>query len=410
LTARGAAFPRVLFLTESFLPVLGGGERHIDGLSRGLAASGLRVTIVTRRGEAAWPADEVRDGVRVVRVPPTGPGRTGKYAMVPHALLALRRLRSTYDVIVVRGTRVLGLPGLLAARALGAAIVLQAEVNGEMSGEVYTWGTRWGRPPASTVVRTAVGLRNRLLRDADAFVSMSAAIRDEFLAAGVPPEKVVHLPHGVDTARFTPASAGERASLRSRFGLPADALVIAYTGRLLRGKGLEDLLEAFAGLLASHPDARLLIVGSGDGQSLSVEEALRERAARPDLAGRVSFTGRLEHVEQALRAADVFAFPSVFEALGLSLVEAAACGLPAVGARTGGIPDVIAEGRSGLLFAPGDVSGLRAALVELAADPGRRAALGAEARRIACARFDAEAALVRYRALLTEVGSPGQAG
>jgi D-inositol-3-phosphate glycosyltransferase len=241
--------------------------------------------------------------------------------------------------------------------------------------------------------------------DAEAFVAMSEVIRDEFLAAGIPPERIWHIPHGVDTRRFSPAETGARAALRERFSLPAGALVVAYTGRLLRGKGLEDLLEAFARLVVRHAEAVLLIVGSGDGQSLSVEEPLRRRAAQADLLGRVVFTGRIDDVEHALQAADVFVFPSVFEALGLSLVEAAACGLPAVGARTGGIPDVIAEGRSGLLFPPGDVASLEAALGALAADPARRASMGAEARRIACSRFDEEAALVRYRALLAEVGS-----
>jgi glycosyltransferase involved in cell wall biosynthesis len=402
---RGGASPRVLFLTESFLPVLGGGERHIDSLTRGLAAEGTPVTVLTRQGEASWPRDEVQAGVHIIRVPPAGPGRMGKYRMVPHALAALRRLSGTYDVLVVRGTRVLGLPGLLAARTLGAAVVLQAEVNGEMSGEVYTWGTPWDRPSVRSAVRGAVRLRNRLVGDADAFVAMSAALRDEFLAAGIPPERIAHIPHGVDTRRFSPAQPGARGALRGRFGVPAQALVIAYTGRLLRGKGLEDLLEAFARLLPQRAEAVLLVVGSGEGQSLSVEDALRRRAAQPDLAGRVVFTGRIEDVEQALQAADVFVFPSVFEALGLSLVEAAACGLPAVGARTGGIPDVIAEGRSGLLFPPGDVAGLEAALRSLASDPARRAAMGAEARRVACARFDADAALVRYRALFAEVNS-----
>src|SRR5204862_6785572 len=85
------AVTRVLFLTESFHPVLGGGEGHLRDLSRRLAASGMPATVVTRRGDRAWPARETLDGVRVVRVPPSGPARAGKYAMVPAALLALRR-------------------------------------------------------------------------------------------------------------------------------------------------------------------------------------------------------------------------------------------------------------------------------------------------------------------------------
>ena len=400
---------RVLFLAESFHPVLGGGERHIRALGRDLARTGTPVTVVTRRGESQWPAEETFEGMRVVRVPPPGPGRSGKYRMVPHVLAALRRLRPVYDVLIVRGTRVLGLPGLLAARAAGKRVILQPEVNGEMSGEVYTWGQPFAGTALGRAIRAGTSARNLLLRDADGFVAMSRRIREEMLAAGVPAEKIAHIPHGVDTARFHPPSAEERRAARARFGLSADACVIAYTGRLLRGKGLEDLLAAFAKMAADVPSAHLLIVGSGAGQALSVEEDLRAAVVREGLALRVTFTGRLDDVSEALQAADVFAFPSVYEALGLSLIEAAATGLPAVGARTGGIVDVIEDGASGWLVAPGDVADLAARLRALALDAGARARLGARGREIAEARFDEAGALVRYRALLGEVAGRGAA-
>src|SRR5262249_24155404 len=147
------ALTRVLFLTESFHPVLGGGEAHIRELGSRLVASGVGATVITRRGEEAWPPLEELDGIRVVRVPPSGPGRTGKYLMVPAAMRALRRERSRYDVLVVRGTRVLGLPGLAAARLLGKSVVLQPELNGELSGEAYTWGKAWRDDLAGRAVR-----------------------------------------------------------------------------------------------------------------------------------------------------------------------------------------------------------------------------------------------------------------
>jgi len=400
---------RVLFLTESFHPVLGGGERYIRALGRDLARTGTPVTVVTRRGDDAWPAEETFEGMHVVRVPPPGPGRDGKYRMVPHAMAALHRLRRHYDVLIVRGTRVLGLPGIVAARAAGKRVILQPEVNGEMSGEVYTWGQPFAGTALDRAIRAGTGARNLLLRDADAFVAMSHLIREEFLAAGVPTEKVAHIPHGVDTARFHPASASARSAARARFGLPADACVIAYTGRLLRGKGLEDLLAAFAKVAAEVPSAQLLVVGSGAGQALSVEEDLRAIVLREGLGARVTFTGRLDDVSEALRAADVFAFPSVFEALGISLIEAAATGLPAVGARTGGIVDVIENGASGWLVDPGDVTALSARLRALLLDDAARARLGARGRAIAEARFDEGRALVRYRALLGEVAGRGAA-
>lgn len=389
---------RVLFLCESFHPVLGGGERQLRDLATRLVASGLEATVVTRRSEAGWPVEEELDGVRVVRVPPTGPPRTGKYRMVPRALAALRR--EPHDVLVVRGTRVLGLPGLLAARGLGVPVVLQPEVNGELSGEVYTWGTALQRPPWRGLVHAAVSLRNRLIRDAEAFVVMSAAIRDEVLVAGIEPQRVAWIPHGIDTQRYRPATPEERVALRSTHGLPRDARIVTYVGRLLRGKGLEALVDACAGL-----DSHLLLVGSGAGQSLSIEAELRERVARGGLGSRVTFAGRVDDVEDWLRASDLFAFPSVFEALGLALIEAAACGLPAVASRTGGIVDVVAHGESGLLVEPGDPTALREALGALLRDPERRTALGRRARERVLARFEVRDCVDRYRALFLELSS-----
>lgn len=361
------------------------------------------MTVLTRRNDPAWPKEEEVDGIRVLRVPPAGPGRGGKYAMVLPALRMLGRERQSFDVLVVRGTRVLGLPGLLAGRLLGKPVVLQAEINGELSGEVYYWGTPLARRPLRDLVLVATAARNLLLRDASAFVAMSTLIRDEFVAAGAPADRVHLLPHGIDTERFRPATGEERRELRTALGWPEDALVLTYTGRLLRGKGLATLLTAFRDLARDEPRALLALVGTGHGQALSVEDELRATAAAEDLRGRVLLTGRVENVEDLLRASDVFVFPSEFEALGLSLIEAAACGLPTVGSRTGGIVDVIENDSSGLLVPPGDPATLGGALRRLLEDEALRQRLGARGRELACARFDAAQNVARYDALFREL-------
>jgi glycosyltransferase involved in cell wall biosynthesis len=394
---------RVLFLAESFHPTLGGGETHIRRLGAQLVAAGDAATVLTRRADASWPVEEVLDGIRVRRVPPPGPGASGKYRMLPAAFRAALAEAPRHDVLVVRGTRVLGLPGLVAARARGTAVVLQPEINGEWSGEAFTWGKRWARGGWGRLVLAMVALRNRLLRDADAFVAMSRLIRDEMQAASVPAERIRLLPHGVDTARFHPASPEERASLRARLGLPGGMLAV-YSGRLLRGKGLEALVDALAAP-SVPPQVRLILVGSGEGQALDATEDLKRRVAERGLAARVVFVGRSERVEDFLRACDVFVFPSLFEALGIALVEAAACGLPAIASRTGGIVDVVEDGHSGRLVPPGDAEALAGALSSLAGDERSRVAMGAAARAVALARFDERDVLEGYRALFREVSS-----
>ena len=146
-----------------------------------------------------------------------------------------------------------------------------------------------------------------------------------------------------------------------------------------------------------------MIVGSGEGQTLSVEGELKDSVRRRGLGDRVTFTGRVDDVAERLRASDLFVFPSEFEALGISLIEAAACGLPAIGARTGGIVDVIEDGASGLLVAPGDTSALLLAMRALATDSERRLQMGARARQIARDRFDMDDSVARYVALFREL-------
>ncbi len=397
--------PRILFVTESFWPVLGGGETHIRDLAGRLVARGFGAHVLTRRTEAAWPASEDAAGVAITRVGPSGAGRAKKYALALRVLPALCRLARRSDVLVVRGTRVLGLPGLLAGSWANRPVVLQPEVNGELSGEVYTWGTALHRSLPRRLVGLLVRARNLLFRDAAAGVAMSRLIAEEIADARFPPERIAYIPHGVDTARFRPRTAEEKAALRAMLGLPPDALVVTYTGRLLRGKGLETLVTAFARVSSREGHAHLALVGSGGGQVLSNEAELRAQVARLGLEGRATFAGRVDAVEDWLAASDVFAFPSEFEALGLSLIEASACGLPCVGTRTGGIVDVIEDGRTGLLVPPADADSLAAAIERLLADPARRAAMGAAGRARVLERFDVEISVERYRALFQELAA-----
>jgi len=232
---------------------------------------------------------------------------------------------------------------------------------------------------------------------------MSRLIRDEMQAASVPAERIRLLPHGVDTVRFHPPSPDERAALRGRLGLPQGLLAV-YSGRLLRGKGLETLVEAL-GVSSVPRDLHVVLLGSGEGQALDATEGLRQRVAQRGLEARVVFAGRRDRVEDYLRACDLFVFPSLFEALGIALVEAAACGLPAIASRTGGIVDVVDDAHSGLLVPPGDPAALAGALSALAGDAARRAAMGAAARAVAVSRFDERDVLEGYRALFREVSS-----
>lgn len=391
---------RVLLVTETFLPEIGGGETQARMLSSALVRRGHEVTILTRRSRRSLPRQETVDGVRILRIGPAGPGRWRKWGLVLTALWPLVRMRGRFDVAVVSGYRILGVPGVLATRLGHGACILKADSTGEMSGEFYRPGLAKLRLTLRSVpVRIALRLRNWLLRRAEGFVAISAEIANELRDGGVPEERVFLVPNGVDMTRFRPARPAERDSLRARLGLPPGPLV-TYTGRLVSYKGLPLLLSVWESLVAEGTRGTLVLVGPGGADMHGCEDELRAYVAAAGLEGSVRFTGAVDNVEDYLRASDIFVFPTENEAFGVSLIEAMACGLPSVATPVGGIPDFLVHGVNGLMVEPGSGPELRDALsLLLSAPDGRAHELGAAARASVVARFSEDAVADGYLAV-----------
>lgn len=368
--SRVAVAPRVCLLAGSFHPVVGGGERHARLLCRELARRGVPVQVLTRRRTRDLPRRESMDGFAVNRVGPSGFARLGKYFMLFPALVWLYRRRADYDLVYVCGLRVLGWAGMAAQILFGKPCVLRAEARGEFSGE-FIWKTPEGRirPLPRRVFRPFIALRNRLYRKAAGFLSISTPIRDEFLAEGVPSSRIADVPNGLDVDVFRPEPAIDRPALRARLSLPPDAAIFAYSGKLNRGKGLERLLRAWSRFAPDHPRAHLVLVGSGQGQSLSCEEDLRRFVRERRLESSVTFTGYVENVQDHLHAADVFAFPSESEAQGLAVLEAMACRRPVLASRIPGVMDMVEDGVNGRLVDPRDDEAWRQAFAEFLESP-----------------------------------------
>jgi glycosyltransferase involved in cell wall biosynthesis len=395
--------PRICLLTESFYPKIGGGETHARLLSATLVRRGVPVFILTQRQVRSWPRVDEVDGVPVQRVGVPGSARFGKFLMMPAVLLALLYRRRDYDIIYVCGFRTLGPIAVLLLLTTGCRCVLRAESCEELSGADILRKFRRGM-----MRRTAgflIAMRNALMRRADRFLSISSVIRQEFLQCGVPPERIVSIKNGIDIARFSPVAPAEKTELRRRLHLP-DGLLCTYTGKLNRMKGLEMLLRAWRRLVARHPEFHLVLVGSGANQFLSCENELRAFVRDKDLERSVTFTGAVSNVHEYLQASDLFVFPSECEALGISLVEALACGLPAVATRVGGIPDVVDDGVDGRLIEVGDEDGLVSAIESLSEDPRRRAELGRGARAKAVTAFGIDAVAEAHERLFRSLIEP----
>jgi D-inositol-3-phosphate glycosyltransferase len=165
------------------------------------------------------------------------------------------------------------------------------------------------------------------------------------------PQRTVTIPPGVDLGRFRP---GRRAAARTVLGLPHDAVVLAFVGRIQPLKGPDVLLRAAAELIRRDPTMRerlvVLVAGGPSGSGLAEPTALHELAAALGISGSVRFLPpQGAGLVEVYRAADVVAVPSHNESFGLVALEAQACGTPVVAARVGGLPVAVADGRSGLL-------------------------------------------------------------
>jgi glycosyltransferase involved in cell wall biosynthesis len=223
----------------------------------------------------------------------------------------------------------------------------------------------------------------------------------EYLDHGIPANRVRRIPNGVDTDVFHPASPAERQSLRQRLRLPATPVAV-YTGRLVTYKGLPSLLRAWR----SVPDGVLVLVGEGGADVHACEHELREFVDAHALRERVRFAGPVDRVDEWLRAADLFVFPTENEAFGLSLVEAMACALPCITTRVGGLRDFVADGENAMAVPPGDDAALAAAISTLIGDAAHRESLGRAARHTVVERFSMAAVAGSYAALIDELCVP----
>jgi glycosyltransferase involved in cell wall biosynthesis len=387
----------VCILTETYHPVTGGGETQARALAEGLRAAGVEVNLVTRRSDLALPARDTVNGVPVHRVGPAGGGHLRKWGMVLTAWIALLRLRSRHDILIVCGFRVLGIPAMITALLSGKPCILKADSQGELSGSFFDPGlARWKLRHDRHPIKLAIRLRNALLRRAARFVSISSVIEAEYLAQGIPPARIVSIPNSVDPARFRPIAHAECLALRARLGIPPGRRVATFTGRLVTTKGLPSLLRAWSSVVAHRPDVLLVLVGSGGLGLQNCEAELRRYVHDHDLENSVIFAGSVDHVHEYLQASDLFVFPSEREAFGISVIEAMACGLPVVTTGVDGIRDVIRPGVDALLAPPGDDAALAAAIL-LALEGGEDIeAMGTAARLQVLERFSTDQVVASY--------------
>lgn len=355
---------------------VGGIERLVLALGRGLAARGVRTTVFAYVSNGPFEAVYREAGLETVFLET----RPGVQALLPARLLA-EFARRRVDLV---HTHHLGpaLYGALPARTLGRRVV-----HTEHSVELYDTERR----------RLAGRLLPRLAHVVTVSHELAAYRREHF---GDAPEVIEN---GVEVPPVADASA--RAAARELLQLPPDALVVGSVARLAAEKAPALLLEAFQLARAQAPqrDLRLVLVGDGSERAL-----LERRVAEAGLQEVVRLVGRRDDVERLLPAFDVFGLASEREGLPLAVLEAMAHGIPAVTTAVGALPALLSGG-AGRLAPSGDAPALAQALLALVPDADRRAA-GDTARRLVLEKHSSYTMLDRYSAVYARLSGKPVAG
>ncbi len=371
---------RILIVSHQFPPHVTGIGNVAAAEAAHLVASGNEVTVMTTGGDGG-PATVTPEGYRLVRI--SAWDGLDRHRGIPFpvsgpAMLSqTRRLVRWADMVHIHD--VLYMPCWAAAWAARAA-KRPVIVTQHVATVAHTSATT--RLAQRAVYGTA---GSRILRGASRVTVVNGRVGDFVAGQGVERSRIRLLPNGVDTDRFRPAEAGERESVRERYGIPREAVVALFVGRFVPKKGVHKLLAAL-------DDAYTVVLVGGDRPASLPEDP------------RAIFLGELgpDAVADLYRASDVFVLPSESEGFPLSAQEAMASGIPVILRHDDGYAPYQLDG-AGVQFVDGSPESIRSGLGSLAADPARRAQMGEAALSHARSRFAWREHTARLEALWDEV-------
>ena len=352
------AVRRVAIVTEAFLPKVDGVSRTALMTIRYLERTGRRLIVF-----APAPAPPRVGETPVYSVPslwlPEYP-ETRVALPWPPILLRLRRFRP--DLIHLFSPFDLGSMGMLAGGLLGVPVI--ANYQTDLPGYAVSYGVSFLR-------RTFIGALRFIHNGCCLTLAPSPATLAEL--AGWRFRRLRLWGRGVDSERFNPAHRSEAWRARLLAGRDPARTVVLYVGRMAKEKHLETLR-----IIAHDPYLALTLVGAGEHQP-AIARALKQNG------GEAHFTGPLhgDDLAEAYAAADIFVFPGPEETFGQVVLEAMASGLPVIVTARGGPASMVVEGETGFICPVGDAAAFAARAHLLHDDPGRRARMGAAARRFA---------------------------
>jgi glycosyltransferase involved in cell wall biosynthesis len=347
----------------------GGAERQLVRLATGLDRTTFEPEVICLSGHGALVAPLADAGI-----PVTCLEARGRWDVM--VLLRLwRHLRRTRPDLLQTFLFHANLAGRVAARLAGVPVVVSGIRVAERRQHWHVWLDRW----------------TDWLVDRHVCVSGSVATFSH-QSAGLPAKKLVVIPNGVEVEPFASAAPADL----SEFGIPANAPVVLFVGRLEEQKNPELMVTSFRLLKERHPRAHLLVVGSGP-----LREQLREQSG--DLADCVTFAGFRHDVPRLLKSAACLAVPSRWEGMANVVLEAMAAGTPVVAAHAEGVVELLGENRYGMVVYEPNAETFAAALAQVLDQPAVAAEKAHEAQEIVRTRFTSRVSIETYERLYREL-------
>ncbi len=375
---------------------MGGPALHVSYLSKGLQTRGYDTTLMSgrlARGEDTMDYVAQELGVQPIAVPSLHREVSPAYdaVAVSHLVREIRRIRPH---ILHTHTAKAGAVGRTAALLSGEARppVIVHTFHGHVLRGYFD--------PIRT--RFFMETERALARHTTKLIAVGPQVRDDLVALTVAPaEQFTVIRLGIDLEGRVLGGDDERAAMRRLFGLPESRFVVGWIGRMTAIKRVPDALRAFRGLLDRGIDAALVLVGDGPDR-VDIELA----AAKLGVARNTYFVGYQRDVRPYYALFDTLVLPSANEGTPVVAIEALASRRPVVATRVGGVPDVVTDGKDGILVDPDNVRGLTDALATLAHDPALRERYGQAGRDAVVPRYRVERLIddvdSLYRELLTE--------
>jgi glycosyltransferase involved in cell wall biosynthesis len=379
---------------------MGGPALHVSYLTEGLADRGYETTLAAgslARGESSMSFVAEELGVDVRTIAQLHREISPLYDPLSVARI-VRLIKRVQPHILHTHTAKAGAVGRIAALLAGDARppVVVHTFHGHVLRGYFD-------PVTTSFFR---GLERSLAATTTRLVAVSPEVRDDLVRLGVaPPEKFSVIRLGIDLDRRITSSTDDGTELRRLFGVPPDAFVVGWIGRMTAIKRVPDILRAFRRLLDRGVEARLCLVGDGPDR-----ESVEEHARDLDIAKKTLFVGYQHDVAPYYAFFDAFVLTSANEGTPVVVIEALAGCCPAVATRVGGLPDVVDDGVDGFLVPVGDPELTAAALETLARDPDLRARMGSAGRERVVPQYRVDRLVDDvdrlYRELLTERGLP----